>query len=120
MYNEEPKEGVVVKAPFKKPELAMEVEDSGKLSQREEDMYQEIKKLKRRLNELEGPVGKPRPEFGKGHRSRGDIKCFRCRKPEHIAQECQGRRKQSDDPKVEQDVQGKRQAKESQGNAGRG
>ena len=33
--NKEPREGVVVKAPFKKPVLAVEVEDSGKLSRRE-------------------------------------------------------------------------------------
>ena len=54
--NEEPREGVVVKAPFKKPILAIEVENSGKLSQREEEMAQEIEKLKRRLNEYQGPV----------------------------------------------------------------
>ena len=35
MDNEEPREGVVVKAPFKKPVLAVEVEDSGKLSRKE-------------------------------------------------------------------------------------
>ena len=64
--------GVVVKSPFEKPVL--EVEDSVKLSQREKEMAQEVEKVKRRLNELEGPVGKPRPEFGKSYRSRGDIK----------------------------------------------
>ena len=100
MDNEEPREKVVVKAPFKKPVLALEVEDSGKLSQREEEMAQEIEKLKRRLSELEGPVGKPRPKFGKSCRSRGNIKCLRCGKPGHIAQECQWGRKRSDDPKV--------------------
>ena len=118
MDNEEPREGVVVKAPFKNPVLAVEVEDSGKLSQREEEMAQEIEKLKR-LNELEGPVVKPRPELGKSCRSRGNIKCFRYGKSGQIAYECQGGRKQSDDPEVEQDLQGKRQAKESQGKAGR-
>ena len=65
MDNEKPREGVVNKAPFKKLVLAVEVKDSGKLSQREEEMAQEIKNLKRRLNELEGPVGKLRPELGR-------------------------------------------------------
>ena len=97
--------------------LAVEVEDSGKLSQREEKIAQENEKTKRRLSELKGPVVKPRLEFGKSCRSRGNIKCFRCGKPGHISQECQGGRKQSDDPGVEQDVQGKRQATESQGKA---
>ena len=110
----------MVKTPFKKPVLAVEVEISGKLRQREEEMAQEIEKLKRQQNKIKGPVGKPRPEFGKNCRYRGDIKCFRCGKPGHIAQECQGGCKQSDNPKVEQDLQGKRQAKESQGKAGRG
>ena len=44
--------------------LAAEVEDSGKLSQREEEMAQEIKKSKR-LNELEGPVGKRCQNLGR-------------------------------------------------------
>ena len=120
MDNEEPREGVVVKAPFKKPVLAVEVEDSGKLSRREEEMAQEIERLKKRLNELEGPVGKPRQEFGKGRRNKSDIKCFRCGKPGHIARECRGGRKRNDDPEAEQDGRGKRQAKEGQGKAGRG
>ena len=85
MDNKEPREGVVVKAPFKKPVLAVEVEDSGKLSRREEEMAQEIEKLKKRLNELEGPMGKPRQEFGKGCRNKSDIKYFRCGKPGRIA-----------------------------------
>ena len=50
MDNEEPREEVVVKARFKKPVLAVYLEDSVKLSQREEEMAQEIEKLKRRLN----------------------------------------------------------------------
>ena len=65
--------------------LAVEVEDTGKLSRREEEMAQEIENLKWQLNELEGPVGKPRPKFAKSCRSREDIKCFRCGKPGHIA-----------------------------------
>ena len=69
--------------------LTVEVEDSGKLSRREEEMAQEIEKLKKRLNELEGPMGKPRQEFGKGCRHKSDIKCFRFGKPGHTAQECQ-------------------------------
>ena len=60
MDNEEPREGVKVKAPFKKPVLAVELEESGKLSRREEEMAQEIERLKKRLNELERPVGKQR------------------------------------------------------------
>ena len=120
MDNEEPREGVVVKAHFKKPVLAVEVEDSGKLSRREEEMAQEIERLKKRLNELEGPVGKPRQEFGKGCRNKSNIKCFRCGNPGHIARECQGGRKWNDDPEAEQDGRGKRQAKEGQGKAGRG
>ena len=76
MDNKEPREGVVNKAPVKKPVLAVEVEDSGKLSRREEEMAQEIEKLKKRLNELEGPMGKPRQEFGKGCGNKSNIKCF--------------------------------------------
>ena len=64
MDNEEPREGVVVKAPSKKLVLAVEVEDSGKLS-RIEEMAQEIEKLRKRLNELEGPTGKQGRNLGK-------------------------------------------------------
>ena len=80
-----PGKGVVVKAPFIKPVLAVEVEDSGKLSRREEEMAQEIEKLKKRLNELEGPMGKLRQELEKSYRNKSDIKCFRCGKPGRIA-----------------------------------
>ena len=83
-------------------------------------MAQEIERLKKRLNELEGPVGKPRQEFGKGRWNKSDIKCFRCGRPVHIARECRGGRKRNDDPGAEQDGRGKRQAKEGQGKAGRG
>ena len=48
-------------------------------------MAQKIEKLKKRLNELEGPMGKPRQKFGKGCRNKSDIKCFRCVNPGHIA-----------------------------------
>ena len=85
MDNKEPREGVVVKAPFEKPVLAVEVEDSGKLSRREEEMAQEIEKLKKRLKDLEKPLGKPRQEFGRGRRNKSNIKCFRCGKPGHNA-----------------------------------
>ena len=46
MDNEEPREGVVVKSPFKKPVLAVELEDSEKLSQREEKMTRKLKNEK--------------------------------------------------------------------------
>ena len=38
--------------------LAVELEESGKLSQREEEMAQETERLKKRSNIMEGPVGK--------------------------------------------------------------
>ena len=44
--DKEPKEVVVVKTPFIKHVLAVELEKSGKLSWREEEMAQEIERLK--------------------------------------------------------------------------
>ena len=90
MENEEPREGVVVKAPFIKPVLALEVEDSGKLSRREEEMAQEIENLKKHLNELERPMGKPRQEFGKGCRNKSNIKCFRCGNQDTLLENAEG------------------------------
>ena len=69
----------MVKTPFRKPVLAVELEESGKLSRREEEIAQEIERLKKRLNELEGPVGKQQAESGRSHRPQSNIKCFKCR-----------------------------------------
>ena len=40
LKNKEPREGIMVKTPFKKPVLAVELEESGRLSWREEEMAQ--------------------------------------------------------------------------------
>ena len=56
------------------PVLAVKLEESGKLSQREEEMAQKIERLKKRLNELEGPVGKQQAESGKSCRPQSKIK----------------------------------------------
>ena len=66
--SKEPREGVVVNTPFNKPVLAIELEESGKLSQREEEMDQEIERLKKWLNKLKEPSRKQQAESGRSCR----------------------------------------------------
>ena len=47
MNNKEPREGLVVKTPFKKPVLAMKLEEPVKVSWREEEMAWKIENLKK-------------------------------------------------------------------------
>ena len=66
------------------------------------------------------PLGKPKAKYGIKYGSRREIKCFKCAKIGHFAQECQGGCKQSDGLNAELDSRKKKQANKSQIKAGWG
>ena len=74
----------------------------------------QIASLKRWLVELESTAGSSRGGKKKGAR-RGqvdnrDMRCYRCGKPGHFSRDCQGGKKQNDDPEADPESRRERQA----------